>query len=222
MSDAATPQGLLIVLSAASGTGKTTVARALLKAEHRMVRSISATTRAARPGEVDGDAYRFVSEGQFQRMAAEGAFLEWARVHTHHYGTPAAYVRERAAAGHDVLMIIDVQGGREVKVKYPDAVLVFLAPPSIGELTRRLTGRGSEDPGETAVRLRNAVREIADARGYDYVVVNDTVPRAVANIRAIVAAEKVKAARQAPAVDKLLCDAQATLAGAPERKGCDR
>jgi len=208
------PPGLLVVLSAASGTGKTTVARALLRAERGMVRSVSVTTRDPRPGEADGEAYRFVTEERFQRMIAEGAFLEWARVHTHHYGTPAAYVREHAAAGRDVLMIIDVQGGREVKVKHPDAVLVFLAPPSIDELSRRLTGRGSEDPAETAVRLRNAVQEIADARGYDYVVVNDTVPRAVARLRAVVTAEKAKAARQAPVVEALLCDAQGHLCGA--------
>jgi len=174
------------------------------------------TTRSPRPGEADGDAYTFVTEDAFQKMIAEGAFLEWARVHRHHYGTPASFVRINAAAGRDVLMIIDVQGGREVKSKYPEAVLVFLAPPSVNELARRLTGRGSEDPGETAVRLRNAVQEIADSRGYDYVVVNDTVPRAVAGIRAVAAAEKTKAPRQMHRIERLLCDARTHLDGATE------
>jgi guanylate kinase len=196
--------GLLLVLSAASGTGKTTVARQLLQDCPRLVRSVSVTTRPPRPGERQGEAYVFVDDAKFDRMAGRGEFLEWATVHTHRYGTPEAFVRREAAAGSDVLMVIDVQGGRAVKARCPDALLVFLAPPSLRELKKRLLARGSESDAETAVRLSNAELEIAAGREYDYIVVNDTVPAAVSHLRAIMDAARAGAARMRPVLDGLL------------------
>ncbi|MBI5526682.1 MAG: guanylate kinase [Deltaproteobacteria bacterium] len=215
MTPAATPaHGLLLVLSAASGTGKTTVARQLLRECPRLVRSVSVTTRPPRPGERTGEAYVFVGDAEFDRMAAAGEFLEWAKVHMHRYGTPEAFVRREAASGNDVLMVIDVQGGRAIKKKYPDALLVFLAPPTFDEMKGRLVKRASETDGETAVRLSNARLEIAAGREYDYIVENDAVPAAVARICSIMNAARAGAARMKPVLDRLLGDAP----GSPDEK----
>jgi guanylate kinase len=188
-------RGLLVVLSAASGTGKSTVAESLLRRSRGLVRSISVTTRPPRPDEADGRDYRFVYEAGFKKMAGRGDFLEWAKVHSHFYGTPAAFVEKAAASGKDVLLIIDVQGGRDIKARFPGAVLIFLAPPSAMELRRRLVSRGSECPGELSTRLSNAAAELACGTVYDYIVINDSVARAAEKIRSIITAEKCSAGR---------------------------
>jgi guanylate kinase len=196
-------KGLLVVLSAASGTGKNTVAEIVLASNRRMKRSISVTTRPPRNGESDGHSYHFVSDKEFDAILKRGDFLEWAKVHSHRYGTPASFVKESTSAGSDVLLIIDVQGGRAVKSIYPEAVLIFLAPPSAGELKRRLFARGSENPREAAVRLNNAAGELLWGTGYDYIVVNDKIEDAAESITAILEAEKCSAARMRLLLERL-------------------
>jgi guanylate kinase len=166
--------------------GKGTVVRGLLAARPDLVFSVSATTRERRPGEVDGVHYRFVSIQEFEDMARRDDFLEWAEVFGERYGTPAAGVDEAQAEGRDVLLEVDVQGARSGKVRRPDAVLVFLQPPSEEELGRRLRSRGTEAGQELAWRLEEARREMAEAPRFAHVVVNDRVERAVDEVLAII------------------------------------
>ncbi len=182
----------LIVVSAPSGGGKTTICNALLRRDPRLVRSISATTRAPRGRERDGRDYYFMSGKVFARHLEQGRFLEWATVHGHHYGTLKNEVKRQTTAGKDVLLVIDVQGGMKVKEQMPAAVLIFLRPPSLEALEARLRGRATDTSGEIAKRLRNARWEMRQARAYDYVVVNDELPRAIADVQAIIRAERLK------------------------------
>lgn len=160
--------------------------RRLLAARPGLAFSVSATTREPRPGERDGTHYRFVSEEEFERMVEEGAFLEWAEVFGERYGTPLVEVERARAAGRDVLLEVDVQGARSARDQVPDAVLVFLRPPSEGELARRLRSRGTEAGRELEWRLQEARREMAEVGAFDHVVVNDDVDRAVAEVLAII------------------------------------
>jgi guanylate kinase len=185
-------QGLLIVISAPSGGGKTTICERLLRKDPRLVRSISATTREPRGRERAGRDYIFLKESVFTRLAARGEFLEWAQVHGHCYGTPARAVRRHQAQGRDVMLTIDVQGGLNVKRQDPQAVLIFVKPPSLQELQRRLQGRGTDSRATIARRLRNARWEMSQAGAYDYNVVNNTLPEAVRQIGAIIAAERLR------------------------------
>jgi len=179
-------RGLLLVVAGPSGVGKGTVVRRLLEIRPDLRLSVSATTRRPRPGEVDGIDYRFVSEAEFDRLVAENALLEWADIFGHHRsGTPAGPVEAARSEGHDVLLEIDVQGAGQVRQRLPDALLVFLAPPSIEELERRLRLRGTEDEGQLAGRLSAARQEMAEAALFDHVVVNDEVNRAAAEIARI-------------------------------------
>ena len=192
-------RGLLIVISGASGTGKGTVCKKLLSALTNVHYSISATTRQPRQGEVDGREYYFISSDEFKQWIADGKFLEFAEVYGNFYGTPLTKIEERLSRGEDVLLEIDVQGALNVKRKCPDGVYIFLLPPSLDELKRRIEGRGTETPDSLKRRLKNAVAEIQVGREYDYVVVNDTVDEAVAQIEAILVAERCRVARN---VDK--------------------
>ncbi len=160
--------------------------RLLLRSRPRLVFSVSATTRAPRPGEVDGVHYRFMSEEEFDRTIHAGEFLEWAEIFGHRSGTPVAVVDEARAAGKDVLLELDVQGARAVRERVPDAVLVFLRPPSEEELARRLRARGTEEGPALERRLAEARRELAQASWFDHVVVNDRVEDAVAEVLAII------------------------------------
>ena len=188
-------RGLLIVVSGASGTGKGTVCKKLLSELANVHYSISATTRKPRQGEVDGREYYFISEDDFKQWIADGKFLEYAEVYGNFYGTPLTKIEERLNRGEDVLLEIDVQGALNVKRKRPDGVYIFLLPPSLDELKRRIEGRGSETPDSLKRRLQNAVAEIQIGREYDYAVVNDSVDNAVAKIEAILAAERCRVAR---------------------------
>ena len=188
-------RGLLIVVSGASGTGKGTVCKKLLSELPNVHYSISATTRKPRQGEVDGREYYFISEDDFKQWIADGKFLEYAEVYGNFYGTPLTKIEERLNRGEDVLLEIDVQGALNVKRKCPDGVYIFLLPPSLDELKRRIEGRGSETPESLKRRLQNAVAEIQIGREYDYAVVNDSVDNAAAQIEAILAAERCKVAR---------------------------
>lgn len=188
-------EGLLIVVSGPSAAGKGTVCRELLNCQPDLVFSVSATTRPPRPGEVDGKNYYFVSREEFERMVAAGEMLEWAEVYGNLYGTPRKAVVEWLDQGRDVLLEIDIQGARQVRRQFPRGVFIFLIPPSLAELERRIRERGTETEEAVQRRLASAAAEIAACREYDYVVVNDRVEDAVAKIRAIITAEKCRVER---------------------------
>lgn len=194
----AAPMGLLIVVSGPSAVGKDTVLDALMATtspDHPLMKCITATTRAPRPKdggasmEVDGVDYHFVNTARFNEMVAEGEFLEFAEVHDHWYGTPKRWVQQKRSEGVDVILKIDVKGGASVKQQMADAILIFLQPPSLEELERRLRGRRSESEEAIARRLLNARSELAQRRYYDYAVTNDEIGEAVSMIRSILLAE---------------------------------
>ena len=182
-------QGLLVVISGASGTGKGTVCDALMKSVPELSYSISATTRSPRKGEQDGVNYYFLGREAFERMIEEGGFLEWAKVYDNYYGTPLKKIQERLEDGQDILLEIDTQGALKVMEKCPEGVFIFLLPPSMEELEHRIRGRGTESEESLAKRLGAARAEIGVGRRYKYVVVNDQVKRAVEKIRGILTAE---------------------------------
>ncbi|MBF1695631.1 MAG: guanylate kinase, partial [Selenomonas sp.] len=168
-------KGLLIVISGASGTGKGTVCKELLARERGVAFSVSATSRAPREGEQDGREYYFRTRAEFEAMIAEGAFLEYADVYGNYYGTPLAPIEARRSAGEDILLEIDTQGALNVMERCPDGTFIFLLPPSLEELRRRITGRGTESEESLARRLAAARDEIRLGRRYRYAVLNDTV-----------------------------------------------
>ena len=202
MSDPA-PSTFPLVLSAPSGAGKTTIAHRLRAARGDVVFSVSATTRAPREGERDGVDYHFVAEDAFRRMIDAGELIEWARVHGSFYGTPLANVRQAQARGQFLLLDIDVQGARQIREKVPDAVHVFILPPSGQVLVERLVGRGSEDDARVQRRLRNALEEIRTAGEFDHVVVNDDLDAAVADVNALLDG-RAEAVRPHPPLDGMV------------------
>jgi len=189
------PGGFLFVISGPSGAGKGTLVERLMTARPECVFSISATTRPRRPAEVNGVEYEFVSRDEFERRRALGAFLEWAEVHGHLYGTPAEPVDTGVRSGRVVVLDVDVQGGASVRRARPDAVSAFIYPPSIDALRQRLLGRNTETPEAVERRLNVAPAELAQYREYDYLVVNDHLDRAVERLVAIVDAERVRVRR---------------------------
>ena len=186
-------KGLLIVVSGASGTGKGTVCKELLARERGVAFSVSATSRAPREGEQDGREYYFRTRTEFETMIAEGAFLEYADVYGNYYGTPLAPIEQRRAAGEDILLEIDTQGALNVMERCPDGTFIFLLPPSLEELRRRITGRGTESEESLARRLAAARDEIRLGKRYRYAVLNDTVEAATDRIQTILAAERLRA-----------------------------
>ena len=190
-------RGLMFILSSPSGAGKTTIARKLLAHDGEIRMSVSVTTRAPRPGEVDGQDYIFASQTEFDRMVAEEQFLEWATVFGNSYGTPKAQVKAGIREGQDFLFDIDWQGTQQLYQKMEtDVVRVFLLPPSIDELRRRLTGRGTDPAEVIQSRMDRARAEISHWDGYDYVIVNDDIEACFAKVCEILAAERMKRARQ--------------------------
>jgi guanylate kinase len=187
---------LLLILSAPSGTGKTTLARRLCAAHAGAMFSVSVTTRAPRGQERDGVDYRFVDDAAFERMVREGAFLEWAEVHGHRYGTPRAVVEEAQRRGVLALFDIDVQGGESIRRQYPEAVRVLVLPPSLRALEERLRSRKTDDESTIRRRMEAARREIERARSYEYWVVNDDLERAFGDLEAIVRAERLRGGRR--------------------------
>ncbi len=197
--------GILIVLSGPSGVGKGTINRELCGRNCRIKNSVSATTRAKRPGEIEGVHYFFKSPSEFETMVARGDFLEYMHVFgMNYYGTPKQYVEEERCHGFDVILEIDVQGGMRVKEVCPDAVMIFIAPPSMGELKSRLIGRGTEMPEVVERRFAMAIEEMTYLSRYDYIVVNDVVEKAVHQIENIVAAEKSRVCRNRGMIQKFL------------------
>ncbi len=188
----------LILLSAPSGAGKTTLVRALLEREPELRFSISYTTRAPRPSERDGEDYFFVSEDEFRAMVSDGEFLEHARVFDNWYGTGRAHVESLLAAGHSVLLEIDWQGARQIRPALDDVCTVFILPPSVAELERRLTGRGSDSRAVIRRRLADALADISHWDEFDYAIVNDDVEAAADELQRIVRAEPVDCATDNP------------------------
>jgi guanylate kinase len=196
-SDTLQRRGLMLILSSPSGAGKTTISHMLLERDEELCLSVSATTRPIRPGEVDGQHYHFVTQTAFDAMVEEDAFYEWATVFGHSYGTPKAAIRAGLKEGRDFLFDIDWQGTQQLYQKdQQDVVRVFILPPSLGELQRRLTGRGTDSAEVIEARMERARAEISHWDGYDYVVVNDDVEDCYTKVTQILAAERMKRARQ--------------------------
>ncbi|MDX2236274.1 MAG: guanylate kinase [Hyphomonadaceae bacterium] len=197
MSNEGPRRGLMLALSSPSGAGKSTLARRLIADDAAFVLSVSATTRNPRPGEVDGREYHFMTREVFEAEADRGAFLEWARVFDHYYGTPKAPVDAALAEGRDVLFDVDWQGARALRAAAEDDVVgVFLLPPSIEELERRLRARAQDGEDVIAKRMARSADEISHWAEYDYVLVNRDLDMTLAHIKAIVAVERMKRRRQ--------------------------
>ncbi len=197
-------RGQLIVLSGPSGCGKGTILKEMLRTEEKVRLSISLTTRSPRPGEVDGIDYFYVSKEQFEKMVQDGAVLEHAEYCENYYGTPRSNVENWRAEGYHVVLEIEPQGAFQIKKNCPDATMIFILPPSLEELERRLSGRGTEDAATVAKRLAAAVEEIRQSPGYDYIVVNDVLDTAVEEVRAIIRAQKNSSASMRQTVRKVL------------------
>ena len=191
-------KGVLIVLSGLSGVGKGTVCKELLARNPQVKLSVSATTRAPRPGEVEGVSYFFKTREEFERMIAAGEFLEYMDVFgMNYYGTPRAYVEQQLAAGNDIVLEIDVKGAMNVKRLCPEAVLVFIAPPSMETLKKRLVGRGTETAEAVERRTQEAFAEMKLLPEYDYAVVNDVLVDSVCSVETIIKAERLRVCRRA-------------------------
>lgn len=188
-------RGVLIVVSGPSGSGKNRVISEVMRIRDDLRYSISATTRPMRPGEQDGVNYYFVSRDRFEDMIRQGELLEYAEVYGNLYGTPRKRIEEILAAGQDVILDVDVLGARQIRERCSDAVLVFLLPPSIRELERRIRGRGTDDEATIQLRMNSALGEISALREYTYVVVNDELDEAVRCLAAIIDAERCRVSR---------------------------
>lgn len=184
--------GNLIVVSAPSGSGKTSIVQRVLDGADNLVFSISYTTRPPRQGEENGRDYFFVTPETFRNMIDESEFYEWAEVYGHHYGTSRSVVTERLTRGLDVLLDIDVQGARQVKTQNPEAILIFILPPSYSELAQRLRRRGLDDEADIRKRLSIARQEVDQFEHYDYVVINDDLDTAAAQVRGIIRAGRCR------------------------------
>ena len=195
-------KGLLVVVSGPSGAGKGTICQALLE-KTPLAYSVSATTRKPRAGEVDGESYYFLSVEAFEKMIEKDELLEWAKVYDNYYGTPLKKVEEKLAAGEDILLEIDTQGAMTVREKFPEGVYIFILPPSLAELERRIRGRDTETEDVLQKRLAAAIDEIEAGKCYKYVVTNDEVDGAVDSVCAILAAERRLVARNGELFDEI-------------------
>ena len=195
-------KGLLVVVSGPSGAGKGTICQALLE-KTPLAYSVSATTRKPRAGEVDGESYYFLSVEAFEEMIEKDELLEWAKVYDNYYGTPLKKVEKKLAAGEDILLEIDTQGAMKVREKFPEGVYIFILPPSLAELERRIRGRDTETEDVLQKRLAAAIDEIEAGKCYKYVVTNDEVDGAVDAVCAILAAERRLVSRNGELFDEI-------------------
>jgi guanylate kinase len=184
--------GHLYIVTAPSGAGKTTLVRLLFENDPGIRVSISSTTRAPRPGEQDGREYHFVDAEKFLAMVSRGEFIEWAEVHGNYYGTSKQWIEEQMTAGNDVLLEIDWQGARQVRKVFPDAVGVFILPPSLDALQQRLAGRGTDSADTIARRIAAARDEMRHVDEFDYVIINDDLQQALGNLLSVVSASRLK------------------------------
>ncbi|HEY0407885.1 MAG TPA: guanylate kinase [Pyrinomonadaceae bacterium] len=197
-------RGMLVVVSSPSGGGKGTLIRRVLKSVPDLGYSVSFTTRPARAGEIHGQHYFFVSPIEFEKMVGAGEFLEWAYVHGNRYGTSRTQVARELAEGRDIILEIDVQGASNVRQLEINAIGVFILPPSFPVLRARLIARGSENPADLAVRLRNARGEVERYREFEYVIINDDAERAAKQLASIIYAERARRERQEQAAQQVL------------------
>ncbi len=188
-------RGLLMVVSGPAGAGKGTICGAFMERHPEVHLSVSATTRAPRAMEQEGIHYYFLHKQQFEQMIQDGNLIEWAKFCDNYYGTPRAIVEEKLAAGQDVLLEIEVQGAMQVKEKFPEAVLIFVLPPSMEELRSRIIGRGTETMDVINKRMARAEEELNMAQQYDYFILNDVIEDAVNRLESVVQAEKIKISR---------------------------
>lgn len=196
--------GNLIIVSAPSGAGKTTLVTEILRLDPQVRPSISYTSRDPRPGEADGQHYHFVSRERFQELIDEGELLEWAIVHGNYYGTGRRAIADLRQAGYDVVLTIDVQGEAQVRQCFPDAVTVFILPPSLRTLVERIGLRGDAKKSDFKLRLANAVGEVAQYRRFDYLIVNDRLPEAIEELAAIIRAARYRTDRRAAVAEEIL------------------
>ena len=201
-------KGLLLVISAPSGGGKGTILQELFAQDENLRLSVSATTRGPRPGEEHGKQYYFLSREEFEGLIQEGEMLEHAEYVGNYYGTPRQPVEDWMDQGHDVVLEIEVKGGAQVKQLMPEGVSIFILPPSMKVLEKRLRGRGTEDEETIQKRLAKAREEIPHAKDYDYIVYNDALEDAVSDLRAIIKAEKLKFSRNTNSIERVLEDAE--------------
>lgn len=197
-------KGILIVVSAPAGCGKDTILGEALAANGNLFYSVSATSRAMRPGETDGVSYHFRTREQFEKMIADGELLEYTQYCGNYYGTPKKAVEDMLAAGKDVILKIEVEGATNVKRIFPDCVMIFILPPSFEELNRRLHKRGTEDEETILRRIETAKRELTYAENYDYLIVNGELSEAVGDFLAAVSAEKNRTCRRKELLEELL------------------
>lgn len=188
-------QGILAVVSGFSGAGKGTIMKALLERYDNYALSVSATTRAPREGEVHGREYFFLKAEQFEELIEKDQFIEYARYVNNYYGTPRSYVEEKMAEGKDVILEIEIQGALKVKEKFPETLLVFVVPPSAEELKNRLVGRGTETEKVIGERMKRAVEEAEMMDSYDYILVNETVEKAVEDLHNLIQSQHMKLCR---------------------------
>ena len=198
----------ILIVSGPSGCGKSTLIARLLAGSPDLRFSVSHTTRPPRPGEIDGRDYHFVDEGRFARMARQGRFAEWAEVHGRRYGTSWKEIRAKSAGGRTLILDVDVQGARSIQRQFPEAVGVFVVPPTLAALKRRLRRRQARIDPEARRRLAAALKEMRAFRRYDYVLVNDDLETALAGLRCLLVACRLRTARNGGRVQKLLREAK--------------
>jgi guanylate kinase len=195
-------EGVLFVISAPSGAGKTSLCKEIIDIFPELRHSVSYTTRPPRPGEEHGRDYFFVGQEEFRRMAAAGEFAEWAEVHGNLYGTSLATLKESRSTGIDLILDIDCQGAQQLKGRFDGGVYIFILPPSIAELRRRLDNRSSDTEEVIERRIRNAAAEIRESRWYDYIIINDQFAFAVEQLKSVLVAEQCRASRVIQGISK--------------------
>jgi guanylate kinase len=200
-------RGSLVVISGFAGVGKGSILNEMMKRHEGYAYSVSATTRSPRPGETDGVNYFFISREKFKEMIEKGELLEYASYVENYYGTPRFYVERMMAEGRDVLLEIDIQGAMNIRKSMPEAILVFVLPPSAGVLEQRLTGRGTETPELVKKRLARAAEEAAGVGGYDYIIVNDALEDAISDFFAVIRGEQLKTQFSGNIIEEVLKNA---------------